>query len=77
MNRKWPISDDFAQVKEPRHSEAISDEKLYLYHSMRSPTPYRTHAIYSILNTLAGVGSTNNKPQTKNKRHQPLTTMLS
>ena len=29
------FSDDFAQVKEPRHSENISDEMCYLYRSTR------------------------------------------
>ena len=33
--REWRISDDFAQVKEPRHSETISDENRYLYCSTR------------------------------------------
>ena len=33
--RKWPVSDDLAQVKEPRHSEKISDETCSLYCSAR------------------------------------------
>ena len=35
MQKKWPISDDFGLRSVLSHSESISEEKCYLYRSMR------------------------------------------